>query len=232
MTPRHPPAVLDPELDARPARTTETSAPAVPAWVLSVDQAAWVTGPDRRIRWMNAKAEALLGLRAADVVGAPCHSTVCARDGSGRPFCGGMCPISARAARREPVAAHDVVVGPRGPRARWARFTSIPVEQADGAWIVHLASDIDRERRVAEWMERVAGRSAAIRASDPRPSRALTARESEILDLLADDVELPRAAHLLGISRATARNHVQRLLAALGAHSVQEAVAMRLLRRA
>ena len=47
-----------------------------------------------------------------------------------------------------------------------------------------------------------------------------------------DDEELPRIAHRLGISRTTVRNHVQRLLAAIGAHSVQEAVALRLLGRA
>jgi DNA-binding CsgD family transcriptional regulator len=229
MTPRHPPVTLDPVVETGPG----LSAPSIPAWLGHVDQAAWVAGPDRRIRWMNRQAEALLGIRAADWVGKPCHAAVCARDGAGRPFCGGVCPITARAARREPLAAHDVVVGPRGPRARWARFTSIPVDDpSGGVSIVHLATDLDRERRVAGWMERVAGRSAAIRAVDARPVRALTARESEILDLLVDDVELPRVAHLLGISKTTVRNHVQRLLAALGAHSVQEAVAMRLLRRA
>jgi DNA-binding CsgD family transcriptional regulator/PAS domain-containing protein len=234
MTPRLPPAVLDPELaaEAATARETRVAEPGIPAWVRHVDQAAWVTGPDRRIRWMNRQAETLLGLRAGESAGRPCHSTVCARDGSGRPFCVAVCPVAARAARHEPVAAHDVVVGPRGPRERWARFTSIPVEAADGTWIVHLASDIDRDRRAAVWMERVAARSEAIRAADPRRERTLTPRENEILDLLADDVELPRIAHVLGISKATARNHVQRLLAALGAHSVQEAVALRLLRRA
>ena len=95
-----------------------------------------------------------------------------------------------------------------------------------------MATDLDRERRISGWLERVAERSAPIRDVDPRPTRPLTPREAEILDLLVDDVELPRVAHLLGISKTTVRNHVQRLLAALGAQSVQEAIALRLLRRA
>lgn len=256
MTPRQPPVLLDPDAESETAvarRHASTGSPApnvrpgvqpgvapsepgsgVPAWVVGIDQAAWVAGPDRRVRWMNRRAEALLGVRAAEAVGKPCDVVVCARDGSGRPFCSGLCPIRARAVRREPVASHDLVVGPHGPRSRWARFTSIPVEvsgPAGGVSIVHLATDLDAERRVAGWIERVASRSAPIREADPRPTRALTPRESEILDLLVDDVELPRIAHLLGISKTTARNHVQRLIAALGAHSVQEAVAIRLLRR-
>lgn len=221
-------------------QTTDAAAPSFPDWVRAVDQAAWVAGPDRRVRWMNRRAETLLGVRAADAVGLPCDSVVRGRDGlscgpdagsGSRPFCGGHCPIRAKASRREPVAAHDVVVGPPGPRERWARFTSIPVEMPGGVGIVHLATDIDAERRAAGWTRRVAARSAAVREADPRPTRALTPRESEILDLLAEDEELPRIAHALGISRTTARNHVQRLLAALGAHSVQEAVALRVLRR-
>ncbi|MCE9634895.1 MAG: helix-turn-helix transcriptional regulator [Planctomycetes bacterium] len=257
MTPRHPPVFLDPDTESETAvarRHANSGSPAstvrpggvqpgvapsepvtgVPAWVVGIDQAAWVAGPDRRIRWMNRRAEALLGVRAADAVGKPCDTVVCARDGSGRPFCSGLCPIRARAIRREPVAAHDLVVGPHGQHSRWARFTSIPVDasgSAGGVSIVHLATDLDSERRASGWIERVASRSDPIRESDPRPTRALTPRESEILDLLVDDVELPRVAHLLGISKTTARNHVQRLTAALGAHSVQEAIAIRLLRR-
>lgn len=231
MTPRAPAPTFAPDLEVETRVASPTTPPLVPPWLLHVDQAAWVSGPDRRLRWMNRKAEALLGVRAADVVGRPCHAAVCARDGSGRPFCGGACPIQARASRREPVAAHDVVVGPRGPRSRWARFTSIPVETAGGTTIVHLATDLEHERRIRGWLERIAERSAPIRDVDPRPRRALTPRETEILDLLVEDVELPRVAHLLGISKTTVRNHVQRLLAALGAHSVQEAVALRLLGR-
>jgi DNA-binding CsgD family transcriptional regulator len=221
-----------PTAPAAPATAPVTTVPGLPAWVTAVDQAVWVTGPDRSLRWLNRKAEVLLGLRAADWVGKPCHVAVQGRDSTGRPFCTARCRLCVSAERREPVAPVDFEVGPRGPRARWTRVTTVPVETPAGAVLVHLATDLDRERRLSRWMERVADRSAPIRAADPRPTRALTPRESEILDLLVEDVELPRIAHLLGISKTTVRNHVQRMLAAIDAHSIQEAVALRLLGRA
>lgn len=224
---------MTPFVPALPRPTAPaTQVPGLPSWVTAVDQPVWVTGPDRTLRWVNRHGESLLGLRGSDWVGRPCHVAIQGRDAGGRPFCTARCRLCVACERREPVPQVDFEVGPRGGRTRWTRVTTIPVEGPGGTWLVHLATDLERERRLAAWMQRVADRSAPIRECDPRPSRPLTPRESEILDLLVDDEELPRIAHRLGISRTTVRNHVQRLLAAIGAHSVQEAVALRLLGRA
>lgn len=59
-----------------------------------------------------------------------------------------------------------------------------------------------------------------------RGSNRLTAREAEVLALLADGVSTREIASRLFISLNTARNHVQRLIAKLGAHSRLEAVAV------
>lgn len=196
-----------------------------------VAQPCWVSGPDRRVRFLNREAEALLGMRAEDSIGRPCHEVVAGRAIDGRPFCGAACAVTCAVARGEAVRPVEVHVGPHGPNARWARMTVIAVPSGGPQpWLVHLASDVGRERRAESYLERVARRSDAIREQlPPSALRPLTAREREILDLLCEDEELGRVAHRLGISRTTARNHVQRLLAALGAHSVAEAVAMRLL---
>lgn len=57
-------------------------------------------------------------------------------------------------------------------------------------------------------------------------SRALTAREREIFDHLVEGQETAALARELGMSYATARTHIQRLLAKLGVHSKLEAVAL------
>lgn len=55
---------------------------------------------------------------------------------------------------------------------------------------------------------------------------ALTARELEVLGLLAEGTPNHELAARMGISRNTVRNHVQNLLTKLGVHSRLEAVAM------
>jgi DNA-binding NarL/FixJ family response regulator len=63
------------------------------------------------------------------------------------------------------------------------------------------------------------------RESRPRPLEPLTARELEVLQLLAEGASTSQASEQLGISTATLRAHVQAILRKLGAHSRLEAVA-------
>jgi len=63
------------------------------------------------------------------------------------------------------------------------------------------------------------------RESRPRPLEPLTARELEVLQLLAEGSSTGQASERLGISSATLRAHVQAILRKLGAHSRLEAVA-------
>jgi DNA-binding NarL/FixJ family response regulator len=63
------------------------------------------------------------------------------------------------------------------------------------------------------------------RESRPRPLEPLTARELEVLQLLAEGSSTAQASEQLGISSATLRAHVQAILRKLGAHSRLEAVA-------
>ena len=55
---------------------------------------------------------------------------------------------------------------------------------------------------------------------------ALTRRELEILRLVATGASTKTAADTLHVSPATVRNHIQNILAKLGAHSRLEAVAL------
>jgi DNA-binding NarL/FixJ family response regulator len=57
-------------------------------------------------------------------------------------------------------------------------------------------------------------------------STELTAREREVLSLLDDGLDAAQIGERLVISRNTARNHIQRILVKLGAHSRHEAVSI------
>jgi DNA-binding CsgD family transcriptional regulator len=220
-----------------PTSRTETQvrrADTVPVWVRQLDLPVWVTAPDRTLRYVNRKAERLLGIRAGDWLGRPCHEAVAGRDEDGQAICKPGCAVACRSARNEPQPTVDARVGRSAARSHWTRWTVIPVASEDGGapWLVHTATDLGRSVECERYLQRLAARSVALREIDPtfRP-RKLTPRESEILDLLADDREQGEVARDLGISKTTVRNHVQRLTAAIGAHSIQEAIAMRLLGR-
>jgi DNA-binding NarL/FixJ family response regulator len=85
------------------------------------------------------------------------------------------------------------------------------VRQAAGGEILFTPSELQR-LLVADRTERV--------LDEP-----LTARELEVLRMLASGVSTNSAAEMLGISTATLRAHVQAILRKLGAHSRLEAVA-------
>jgi DNA-binding CsgD family transcriptional regulator/PAS domain-containing protein len=205
----------------------------IPEWVRRVGAASWVTGPSGRIVYMNERAAELLGADVGNATGRPCHEVVASRTATGAPFCASRCRVVAECDGGGEVAPHEVQVGGRGGGGRhWLQMTSIPIESPDRArrWIVHIAHVLDRSRRIELHMARVAARSEEIREVDEaRARRPLSPREREVLELLAHDVELRQVAARLGITYVTVRNHVQHVLAKLGAHSVEEAVAMHVL---
>jgi DNA-binding NarL/FixJ family response regulator len=67
---------------------------------------------------------------------------------------------------------------------------------------------------------------ARARSPLTMPGATLTARERETLQLLADGLGVDEIAVELGVSRHTARKHVQGVLTKLGAHTQLEAVAI------
>jgi DNA-binding CsgD family transcriptional regulator len=217
-----------------PSRAPVPSAPRrIPAWVRRIGAPVWVTGPDGRIVFVNERAQALLGASADACIGRPCHEVVASRTAAGTAFCRARCALVAAADAGREVEAADVCIGAAGGRStHWVHLTVIPVDDP-GGWgrsMVHTARVADGSRRIEEYVGRLARRSAALRASggDHSPT-PLSPREAEVLELLVQDVEPGRIAMRLGVSHATVRNHIQHLLAKLGAHSIEEAVAMHLL---
>jgi DNA-binding NarL/FixJ family response regulator len=90
------------------------------------------------------------------------------------------------------------------------------------------AQALEASRRILGETRRLLDRTSADRARRTRGSPAgaqLTARQREILELLAAGLGTKEIATRLWISTATVRNHVAAILAALGARSRVQAIA-------
>ena len=93
-------------------------------------------------------------------------------------------------------------------------ITAIEAAMQDSSWLTSKIMD----RLAALRSPRPAGRNA------PPPVIALTAREREVLGLIANGLSDARIAEALSLSRNTVRNHVARLYGKIGAHSRAQAV--------
>ncbi len=218
---------------SHPRGVAHAVAELIPGWVRQLGTAVWVSDPSGAMAYLNRRAEEMLGLEWEACAGRTCSAIVGGRLPTGELLCEQHCRVRRRAEAGREVEPLRLQIGDEDDPS-WLHVMVIPVEAADGTWpwLVHCAIDIDRVQRLETYVQRVATRSEALRQQEPTSSSdTLTRREAEILDLLAQDEELGTIARNLHISHATVRNHTQRILAKLGAHSVQEAIAIHLLSR-
>ena len=93
---------------------------------------------------------------------------------------------------------------------------------------MELITAIEAAMQDTSWLTRkIMDKLASLRSggAEPAPPAAdLTAREREVLDLIAKGRSDARIAEALSLSRNTVRNHVARLYGKIGAHSRAEAV--------
>jgi PAS domain S-box-containing protein len=188
------------------------------------------------IAW-NAAAEKLLGRDAADALGRPCYELMHGSSPSGAPVCSADCAViglcrEGKAARRYEMVAKR----PDGTEV-WLDVTSVTLDDDGHAVSVHVLTESISAQRLAGIAEEVAGRLAAQQhggadTSDEAARRAigqvLTAREIEVLRLVAAGVATDDVARRLSLARNTVRNHVQNIESKLGVHSRIEAVVLAL----
>jgi len=204
---------------------------AVQPWFNRLGAAAWLSGPDGRLTYMNRRAERLLGLPASACLGMPCHQVIAATDPWGRPICGPSCNLRRQAARGGVLEPQRMCILDAHRVEHWLRVLLIDLSRpASACRLLHCALDDTQTRRMEEYLERLATRPRRSRGSDAVRA-PLTAREREILQRLDQAQTLREIASRLDLSYATVRNHVQHILAKLEAHSIQEAVARNLLGR-
>ena len=203
----------------------------LPEWIAALGGACWVCDPGGRVVHANPEAAALIARGVLGDPGPACHAVVGGLDESGRSACRPECEPLRRARAEEPIEPFLMRLGGRRGAGRWFLVWIIPLTAPDGSrpWLVHCACDVDRFHRMEEYLREVAARSPGRDVSRRAPRRRLTAREAEVLALLAHDQDARRIAARLFLSHSTVRNHVAHILDKLGVHSVQEAVAWRLL---
>lgn len=191
----------------------------------------------QRIVYWNGTAERLLGPTASEVMGRLCYEVMVGEDYEGHAFCRRNCPTICAARRGRGVAAYDIRSQTRDGRDIWLNMTIIPIPR----WLsgepvaVHLFRDVTERRRNELLAQEILAavrplltsgrddREKAVRPF-PTPSPLLTAREQEVLHLLARGTGTAQIAETFGISTGTVRNHVDRIMRKLGAHTRLEAV--------
>ena len=198
----------------------------LPDWIRRIEAAVWVCDAEQRLLYLNEHAERLLGGRRGP--GRRCFECFLGKDTYGGAICSETCEVRRRA--EAGLALSPSLWRQVAGKECWLILVPIPLRAPEdgGTWIVHVAQELGSLARIRDYLERIAHREPD--ASPPRERLArLSAREREILSLLAADRHPKAIARGLFVSVATVRNHVQHALAKLGVHSAQEAVALFLL---
>lgn len=175
-------------------------------------EALFAVDSEQKVVIWNGEAVRLFGFSAAAALGQTCFGLVACADYAGHRFCRSNCPVI-RALRT------GAAPSPMQLRARMRGGDRVTIEVSTIALalggvpgaVIHLC------RPVA---------AAGVARAEPPQRFAMTTREEQVLAALCRGESTDEMAFNLGVSSTTVRNHVQHLLAKLGAHSRAEVVAM------
>jgi len=197
----------------------------------------------RIVRW-NLGAERLLGYPAEEVLNRACHDVIAGSGRNGQVVCGPTCPVRRCVSRGALPQSMEVHARTKEGRRVWLHLSVIVIPHEPGPVRVHLLLDVSDRRHAAEVVAQVAslcqpsevlpheecGRSGqrTFVSATGAAGAAFTAREREVLRLMADGLSNRAIAARLVVSANTVRNHVQHILTKSGAHSRSEAVSFAL----
>ncbi|HSP98137.1 MAG TPA: LuxR C-terminal-related transcriptional regulator [Candidatus Dormibacteraeota bacterium] len=178
---------------------------------------------------MESGGEGLLGYEEGQVLGARCWRLLCGTDACGNRLCRPNCWVAQAVRHREPLHRFPVNLRAADGTSVCAQISILvlrPQGPSERRAIVHVLNPCrgrkqgtDIEERQSGWRD---GLGKTLEAVDP--AAVLSTRELEILRLLAEGSDTHETAHALFISVTTVRNHIQHILAKLGAHSRLAAV--------
>jgi PAS domain S-box-containing protein len=186
------------------------------------------------VQW-NAGAEALTGFTAGEVLGRRCWEVLRCDGATRRIHC--RCAARAGAAAGEPTPAFDDEIVTKSGARLWVSVTTVLAAREGAPPVrVHLLRELRRQRRLEALLHQVLSAaselaSPALPGGERGPSplgaapHAITSREREVVRLLAMGSSTAEIAARLGITRRTARNHIQNVLCKLRVNSRLEAVA-------
>lgn len=206
----------------------------LPALLSDVGDATFATDPNYRILYWNRTAEEILGFQRDQVVGKLCYQVLRGIDPGGHQICHNACETMRQIQSGNRVPSCDIVVHTSDGEERCINTSTIVVRgnQARPIAIVHTFRDVTRHRQLELLGEQVLSNVGQfLNLNSPRIPMApagidcqLTAREREVLELLAKGADSSRVAEELCISHCTARNHIQSILSKMGVHNKVEAV--------
>lgn len=180
----------------------------------------------RRIIFWNKGMKRLLGFEYDEVVGKLCASTIAGRDAFGNRYCGENCAIFAIVQRGESVRPFRLTMKTKSGEPAVVEVIALKFEMRGNhrpllAYVLRRAEDAVP---VAETRTEAQAPAPVRRSADPRLDE-LTAREAQVLGMVATGKNAEEVARLLGISPFTARNHMRKVFMKIEVHSKAEAVA-------
>lgn len=163
--------------------------------------------PDLRIDAWNDELESLTGIPAAEAIGRPCWEVLGGLDEEGAMICHPGCSAARLAREGWSVPSRRILIKAAEGRKLFKMSTITAVNADRGTVGLHLFQP------------------TADTESDPAPVSHLTARQHEVLELIAEGAPAKVIATRLGVAEVTVRNHIRAILLQLGCHSQLEALA-------
>jgi PAS domain S-box-containing protein len=206
----------------------------------NTSDAAIAIDVNQRIVLWNRSAEMLFGFQAKEVVGSFCYDVIGSRTTLCHLSCQKNCFAQTMALKQQAVPTRDLQIHTKTGRMIWLSVTTIvvPSRWRDLCTLIHLFQDVSRQKAmedfVKQWIDKAQQltRSLETHQSVDSPlaplAPDLTAREREILTLLAAGTSTRHIATQLCISSSTVRNHIHSILTKLGVQSRLEAVVLTL----
>lgn len=198
--------------------------------VANAADGVFVTDRNLNIVIYNKAAEKLLGFPAEEVLGRYCYDVIRGRDSSGNLLCHRSCYVVVGSREGKGIPTCDLVTRMKAGKEIWLNMSTFvtrsPHEELSA--VIHIFRDITGRRQIERLIEAL--NAKFVQAPEPRTVKAaveakpLTARELEVLRLLASGATTKAIAQKLFISPFTARNHIRNILAKLGVHTRLEAV--------
>lgn len=200
-------------------------------------EGAFLIDNNQRIIYWNRAAQEMLGYAQGEVLGRSCYDIVQGRDDHDHTWCRGNCSVTAKARTGQPVETFNTLAWTKSGELRWINVSILCLgtpEEEDSLAVLHLfrdAGDVKlREqftRQVLHLVENMQQHQPPSRSasSDGRLSEALTMREIEVLQLLAQGFSTQQIVQALSISKSTTRNHIQNIYQKLEVHTRAQAVA-------
>jgi DNA-binding CsgD family transcriptional regulator len=170
-------------------------------------EALMAFGPDLSVDTWNDELESLTGIPAAEAIGRPCWEVLGGLDERGAVICHRGCSAARLAREGWPIPSRRIGIRAAEGRKLVTMSTIAAVNADRGTVGLHLF------------------RPTADTESEPAPESHLTARQHEVLELIAEGAPAKAIATRLGVAEVTVRNHIRAILLQLGCHSQLEALA-------